>query len=228
MNRLNAVAAIGLAALTTPALAAPQPVRLRGTIVSATDTMITIKLRDGKTQEVAVAPTTKFASVVKSSLGDVGEGKFIGTATKGEPPVALEVVIFPDSMKGTGEGHYDWDTIPDTTGGTAPVKSSMTNGTIKTSGKPLPKSSMTKSSMTNGTVAAGAAAAAGTSITVTYGNGKSLDISVPPSAPVVAFSPADKSIVVPGAPVFANSLADGDKVTARFVAVGKDGVVPPM
>ena len=233
MKRFIAVAAIGLAALSTPALstaavAAPQPMRLRGTIVSATDTMLTIKLRDGKTQEVAIAPTTKFASVVKSSLDDVGAGKFIGTATKGEPPVALEVVIFPDSMKGTGEGHYDWDTIPDTTEGNAPTKSAMTNGTIKTSGKPIPKSSMTKSSMTNGTVAAGSAAAAGKAITVTYDSGKSLNISVPPSAPIVAFSPADKSIVVPGAAVFANSLADGDKVTARFVAVGKDGVVPPM
>ena len=228
MNRIIAVAAVGLAALSTSALAAPQPVRLRGTVVSATDTLLTIKLRDGKTQAVAIAPTTKFASVVKSSLNDVGDGKFIGTATKGEPPVALEVVIFPDSMKGTGEGHYDWDTIPDTSGGNAPVKSSMTNGTIKASGKPLPTSSMTKSSMTNGTVAAGKAAGAGKTITVTYNDGKSLDISVPPSAPIVAFTPADKSIVVPGAAVFANSLADGDAVTARFIAVGKDGVVPPM
>ncbi len=228
MDRFIAVAAVGLAALSTSALAAPQPVRLRGTVVSATDTMLTIKLRDGKTQEVAIAPTTKFASVVKSSLGDVGDGKFIGTATKGEPPVALEVVIFPDSMKGTGEGHYDWDTIPDTTGGNAPVKSSMTNGTIKAAGKPLSNSSMTKSSMTNGTVAAGSAASSGKKITVTYGDGKSIDIAVPPSAPIVAFSPADKAVVVPGAAVFANSLADGDKFTARFVAVGKDGVVPPM
>ena len=223
MKRLIAAAAVGLGALTTSALAAPQPERIRGTIVGATDTTLTIKLRDGKTQDVAIAPTTKFASVVKSSLSDVGDGKFIGTATKGEPPVALEVVIFPDSMKGTGEGHYDWDTIPDTTGGNAPVKSSMTNGTIKASAKPL-----TKSSMTNGTVAAGSAAGAGKSITVTYGDGKSLAISVPPSAPIVAFAPGDKSVMVPGAAVFANSLADGGKVTARFIAVGKDGVVPPM
>ena len=228
MIRSIAVTAVGLAALSTAALAAPPPYPGAGPNCGRTPPWGPIKLRDGKTQEVAIAPTTKFASVVKSNLGDVGDGKFIGTATKGEPPVALEVVIFPDSMKGTGEGHYDWDTIPDTTGDSAPVKSSMTNGTIKATGKPLGNSAMTKSSMTNGTVAAGSAASSGKKITVTYGDGKSLDIAVPPSAPIVAFAPADKAIVVPGAAVFANSLADGDKVTARFIAVGKDGVVPPM
>ena len=215
--------AAALVALATAASAAPTLQRVRGTVVSATATTLTIKTRDGSTKEVALDPTTKFASVVKSSLDDVGDGKFIGTATKGEPPVAIEVVIFPDSMKGTGEGHYPWDEIPDTSGGGAPTKSAMTNGTIKSAAKP-----MTKSAMTNGTVGGAASGSGGKSITVTYDNGKSLAIKVPAGAPIVAFTVADKSILVAGAPVFANSAVDGGKLDAKFVAVGKDGIVPPM
>ncbi len=223
MIRTIATAAAFAVLATAAVEAAPMPQRVRGTVVSATDTTLTIKTRDGSTTEVTLAPTTKFASVVASSLSEVGDGKYIGTATKGEPPVALEVVIFPDALKGAGEGHYPWDEITDTTGGGVPTKSAMTNGTIKNAAKPL-----TKSAMTNGTVGAAASASGGKSITVSYENGKSLAITVPPSAPIVAFTPADKSILVAGAPVFANASADGGKINAKFVAVGKDGIVPPM
>ena len=88
---------------------------------------------------------------MKSSLDQIKDGVFIGTATKGENPMtALEVVLFPESMRGTGEGHYGWDSIADQTAGgrrggeerhdqrhregraAAPrVKSAMTNGTVK-------------------------------------------------------------------------------------------------
>ncbi len=239
-------AAAGLMALTAMAQAAPQAERVRGTIVSADDTSFMVKMQDGTTKTVSLAPQTRFLYVVKSSLDNVSDGKFIGTATKGEPPVALEVVIFPESMKGTGEGHYDWDTIIDTTvgGSKGLTKSAMTNGTIKSSSgsgamtksamtngtvkAPGAGAMMTKSAMTNGTVKSGAGTGGGKSITVTYDNGKQLDITVPPTAPIVEFEPADKSIVKVGAVVFTSDLRDGDKLVARAVSVGKDGVTPPM
>ena len=221
-------AAVSLVALSAAASAAPQPERVRGTVVSANDTTITVKGSDGATKTITVTPATKFLSVVKSSLDNVTDGKFIGTATKGDnPPTALEVVIFPASMKGTGEGHYDWDTIKDTTAESGGMtKSAMTNGMIKSSA--AWSGAMTKSAMTNGTVKASAGASGGKSITVTYDNGKSLEITVPPSAPIVEFEPADKSIVRPGVVVFSSTLKDGSTQTARSVAVGKDGVTPPM
>jgi hypothetical protein len=162
--------------------------------------------------------------VTKSSLDAVKEGVFIGTATKGDtPPTALEVVVFPDSMRGTGEGHYDWDTITDTTkSGAKPVKSSMTNGTIKSTAAPI-----VKSSMTNGTVKSGSVAGGAKTITVTY-QGGSLDITVPAKAPIVAFEPADISILKPGAKIFAVAAGEGTKFDAKLVAVGKDGLTPPM
>lgn len=229
MIRLFALTAASLIALTAAASAAPELVRIRGTIESATDTTLTIKTRDGATQQVTVQPETKFLNVVKSSLDQVGEGKFIGTATKGDDKfVALEVVIFPESMKGTGEGHYAWDEITDTTAGggaMATTKSSMTNGTVKA--KPA-GGATTKSSMTNGTVKTSGGSGGSKTIEVAYGEGQSKTITVPPSAPIVAFEPGDKTIAIKGAPVFVVTIHDGDTVKTRTVAVGKDGVVPPM
>lgn len=228
MIRFTSVAATGLfiLATATASSAAPQLERVRGVIQSATDTSVTVDTGNGKTQDITLAPDTGFVSVLNSSLDEVKDGKFIGTATKGEnPPVALEVVIFPASMKGTGEGHYDWDSITDTTGsGAGPMaKSSMTNGTVKQTMKP-----MTKSSMTNGTIAKGSSTGGSKMIDVTYDNGQSLKIKVPPTAPIVEFEKADKSILKPGAHLFSVTAAGDGKLTAKLVAVGKDGVTPPM
>lgn len=228
MNRKlsAAVAVSALVASTSLVLAAPQLERVRGTVASATDTSVTIKEADGKTQVVELAPSTTFVNVVKSSLDNVTDGKFIGTATKGTPPVALEVVIFPADMKGTGEGHYDWDSIHDTTAsGSGLTKSAMTNGTIKASSS---NGAMTKSAMTNGTVKAAPASGGGKKIDVTYDNGQSMEITVPPSAPIVEFTHADKSVVKPGETVFTVAAKDGGKLTSKLFAVGKDGVKPPM
>src|SRR5258706_8580128 len=64
--------------------------------------------------------------VAKARIADIGSGKFIGTTTLGERNgalVALEVHIFPEAMRGTGEGHYDWDLRPE---------SKMTNANVAT------------------------------------------------------------------------------------------------
>ena len=242
MIRVTTLATASLVALSTAAFAAPQLERVRGTVESMTDSSITIMTTDGKTQEVKLAPDTGFVWVEKSSLDNIKDGKFIGTATKGEnPPKALELVIFPDSMKGTAEGHYAWDSIPDqTAGGQAVKKSSMTNGTVKSSSGGMAKSSMTngtvksssggmaKSSMTNGTVKSDKAAGGGKMIDVTYDNGQSLKIEVPSNAPIVEFEKADKSIVTKGSHIFTVTAKDGSTLTSKLVGIGKDGLTPPM
>lgn len=204
MTRAGWIAAASLLAMTVAAQAAPE--RIRGTVESVSDSAITVKTADG-TKELALAGDTKFVWVVPSSLDEVKDGKFIGTATKGEnPPKAVEVVVFPASMNGTAEGHYAWDAIEDKTGGDKLTKTKMTNGTIKSS------------SGTGGDKM----------IDVTYDNGQELKIAVPSSAPIVAFDPADKSIVTKGATVFAVAAPTGGKLDAKLVAVGKGDTKPPM
>ena len=213
-------------ALSTGMAQAAELVRVRGVIENVTDTSVTVKTSDGKTQQVTLKPDTAFVNVVKSSLDKVGEHKFIGTATKGDnPPTALEVVIFPDDMKGTGEGHYPWDEIADTTAGATNkvlTPSAMTNGTVQ------PEKPATTTSMTNATVKSGEVTGEGKTIDVTYSDGQSKTILVPPTAPIVAFEKSDKSILVKGAPLFAITAPDGQVFNGKLVAVGKDGVVPPM
>lgn len=225
MKHLTTLAAAGLMTLSGAASSAQALERVRGTIEKADGTTLTIRTLDGATETVDVGGA-KFAWVVKSSLDQIRDGVFIGTATKGENPMtALEVVLFPEAMRGTGEGHYGWDTITDqTASGGSKVKSSMTNGTVK-AGSGEPK---VKSAMTNATVSGTKDAGSGKTLTVSYGADGTKTIEVPPAAPVVAFEAADKAILSPGAKVFAVVARDGGKVEGKFVAVGKDGLTPPM
>ena len=226
MIRTTLIAAASLAAMTAVAVAAPE--RIRGTVESVSDGMMTVKTGDGGTKELALAPDTKFVWVVNSSLDEVKDGKFIGTATKGDnPPMALEVVVFPASMNGTAEGHYAWDAVQDTTKGASgsPVKSKMTNGTIKSSAA---GGGMTKSKMTNGTVKEGSMSNGDKMITVTYDKGQEIKIAVPSTAPIVALDPADKAIVTKGATLFAVAAPSGDKLDGKLILVGKGDIKPPM
>ncbi|MDH2309841.1 metal ABC transporter permease [Methylobacterium brachiatum] len=226
MARLPTLALASLLTLGAAAQAAAPPERLRGTIEAVESGGFTLKTLDGKSERVTLAPDAKVSWVVPAQLDHIKDGVFIGTATKGEPPVALEVVLFPESMRGTGEGHYDWDVIPDHTGGTA-VKSTMTNGTVKAAA-PASDAPRVKSAMTNGTVKASGTGAERT-LTVDYGKGQSMTILVPPQAPVVTFEPADAAAISAGAKAFVVAARGEDgTITARRVAVGKDGLTPPM
>lgn len=223
MKTFTTLAVAGLMTLSGAAFSAQALERVRGTIEKADGGMVTIKTVDGATETVDVGGA-KFAWVVKSSLDQIKDGVFIGTATKGENPMtALEVVLFPESMRGTGEGHYGWDTIPDATAGGTRVKSAMTNGTVKADA-PAPR---VKSAMTNGTVSGSATASGARTLTVTYKDGAQT-VVVLPETPVVTLEPADKMVLKPGAKAFVTAARDGTALSARRVAVGKDGLTPPM
>jgi hypothetical protein len=91
------------------------PVRIRGTLEKLEGQNLTIKARNGETMNVKLADKFAVIGISKASVADIGTGKFIGSTTVGEKDGALvaeEVHIFPESMRGTGEGHYDWDLRP--------------------------------------------------------------------------------------------------------------------
>ncbi|MFH6782474.1 MULTISPECIES: metal ABC transporter permease [Methylobacterium] len=230
MTLLRTIAAAGLTlAAGAPfgvARAAPQVERLRGTIERVEADAVTIRTRAGTTETVRLAPGTRVSQLAPASLDEVKDGSFIGTAAKagagpGDPPVALEVLIFPEALRGSGEGHYPWDRLPDGAA-SGPVETTMTNGTVK-----APE---VETTMTNGTVAGGKAAGGGTgprTLTVSY-KGQTLAVAVPPGTPIVTLEPADRAVLKPGAKVFAAAVRDGDRLEARSISVGKDGLTPPM
>jgi len=112
------IAALLIAAVSAVAIAqapANPPVRLRGTVERIDRTHLIVKTNTGQSMNVKLADNYVVVGIAKASLADVASGKFIGTTTVGERDgalVALEVHIFPENMRGTGEGHYDWDLRP--------------------------------------------------------------------------------------------------------------------
>ncbi|MDB5950940.1 MAG: hypothetical protein JWR65_2795 [Massilia sp.] len=102
------------------------PVRVRGEIIAVDATTLTVRHTSGETVRIAIAPDQAVGAVKNVKLADIKKGAFIGTATKPGPDgsqVAVEVLVFPESARGTGEGHYAWDLLPG---------SMMTNANVDT------------------------------------------------------------------------------------------------
>lgn len=200
---IRGIAGVLIAALSAAAVAqapANPPVRIRGTVEKIDGQNLTVKARNGETMNVKLADNFAVVGIAKASLADVSSGKFIGTTTLGERNgalVALEVHIFPETMRGTGEGHYDWDLRP-------------------------------SSKMTNANVAKMVSMGKDRILTVEYKGGEK-KVLVPESAVIVAYTPADRSELKPGAQVFLVSQRQPDgSLTAARVNVGLHGQVPPM
>jgi hypothetical protein len=125
---MAALAGIALGALTIvvpgDGAQAQDIVRIRGTIASIDGATYVIKARDGAELKVALGDNAQIAAVVKASLTDIKQGLFVGVTAMPQDDgslSAVEVHIFPEAMRGTGEGHYSWDLRP---------KSTMTNANV--------------------------------------------------------------------------------------------------
>jgi hypothetical protein len=220
-TRTRALWLVFATAAATAAIAAEPPAHIRGTIVSSTADSLTLQTSEGNVK-VAVDASTRISGIVPSSVGQIKAGTFVGIANVpgAGGSSALEVVVFPDSMKGTGLGDYPWDLAPQ--GSSGAQKSAMTNGTVKSTSA---EDMAAPSAMTNGTVKK-TSKGSGLVLTVDYGKGDKA-IQVPPGVPVVGIVPADSSKLLPGAHVFVATKKDAPQ-SAGFIAVGIDGTVPPM
>jgi len=119
---------IGLAAILMVPVAWAQdspPVRVRGTIERIDGSIYVVKARDGAELKVTLADNPQIAGMVKASLSDIKQGSFVGVTAMPQADgslSALEVHIFTEAMRGTGEGHYPWDLRP---------QSTMTNANVE-------------------------------------------------------------------------------------------------
>ena len=126
-----ALAAVALSsavcAQEPPNAAATVPVvkpRVRGTILQVDGGTLTVKAANGALLNVHLNNNVKVVAIVAAALTDIKPGSFVGTTAVPQPGGtlrAVEVHIFPESMRGTGEGHRAWDLGPSST---------MTNGTV--------------------------------------------------------------------------------------------------
>jgi hypothetical protein len=213
-NLTNTARALACAAIILPvaALAAGEPDQhVRGTISAITATTLTVATPTGPVNVIFGAKTA-VVGVVPATAADIKPGTFIGTANVPGAARALEVVVFPKAMAGTGEGDYAWD-LP--AGGKK--TSTMTNGTVAMSGgKHSMMTNATVKSMSGGTMK---------SVMLTY-KGGTKTVSIPDNAPIVRVVPGTKALLAKGAHIVAFPGKNAGAVP--FIVVGEKGVVPPM
>jgi Domain of unknown function (DUF5666) len=126
--KLAGVSAVALLLATSFAAAqAPDIVRVRATIESVDGQMVTAKSRDGAELKIHLADNAPVNEVVKESLSDIKPNSYVAVTAMPQPDgsqKATAVIIFPEAMRGVGDGHRPWDFV---------ANSTMTNATVNTS-----------------------------------------------------------------------------------------------
>jgi len=121
---LAAAFVVAVFAVSTALAQAPQGVRLRGTIEKVDGKTVTAKSDKGEPLKLNLADKLMVVEIAKASAAEIKAGDYIGSGAMPQPDgtqKAVEVHIFADSMRGTGDGHRPWDGAPNGT---------MTNGTV--------------------------------------------------------------------------------------------------
>src|SRR5215468_8342930 len=203
--RILTTAAFATAIAVTTALAQqPQAQRVRGTIEKVDGNTLLIKGPDGAPVTLKLADNAVVVGVLKATVADIKEGSYIGSGAMPQPDgtqKAVEVHIFAESQRGTGDGHRgNWD------------------GTSYGAGI---------GTMTNGAAGQPVSGVDGPVITVKYKDGEK-KIIVGPSVPIVRYEVGDKSELKPGAAISiaaATKKPDGTFSAAR-INIGRNGVVP--
>lgn len=195
------VAAFASAAAAQSTAPQKEPVRIRGVISSVADRTLVIKTREGTDATVKLDEKVSVSTVLKSSLADIKTNTFVGVAAM---PLAdgmmkaLEVHIFPEAMRGVGEGSRPWDLAPGST---------MTNGAVSGA-----------ASAANGDVL---------TLTYKDGEKKVVVPPDAPIVSYAAAAMSDVTPGVGIVIVRAEPLPDG-AFSATRITVGRNGVNPPM
>ena len=124
---LAAIAMVAGSTLYAIAQQPPTPTRVRGTIEAVDGDVLAVKSRGGEDVRLHMTGDINIVGISKISLSDIKVGSFIGTTTVPGPDGgqnAVEVHVFPESMRGTGEGSRPYDLKPNST---------MTNATVSES-----------------------------------------------------------------------------------------------
>jgi hypothetical protein len=197
---MRILAAAVVVAFAATSASTQQIRRLRGTIEAVDGNTLTVKARDGASHRVALSGKARIVGVVKATMADIKEGSFIGSGAVPQADgtqKAVEVHIFPEAMRGTGEGHRPWEGASNGT---------MTNGT------------------TAGATVTGVDAGA---IMVKYKEGEKKIIVTPGTPIVRYEIGSKSDLKAGAAVTITNATKKPDgSIEADRVNVGRDGAVP--
>jgi hypothetical protein len=198
---LVAIAMVAASTLYAVAQKAPVPTRVRGAIESVDGDILTVKSRGGEDVKLHMTADIKVVGIIKISMADIKVGSFVGATTVPGPDGkqnALEVHVFPEDMRGTGEGSRPYDLRPNST---------MTNATV---------------------TAESVAANDGHSLMVKYKDGEKQVEVLPDTPVVTYVPADKSDLKAGAKVIaFMKQLPDGSFETNR-ISVGRDGLTPPM
>jgi hypothetical protein len=206
--RIRAIALALLAALALPGWSAPAPAqdgpppaRIRGTIESIDGHLVVIKPRNGESLKVRLVEKARIGALVPATLADVKTGGFVGITSLPDEngnQRALEIHIFPEALRGTGEGQRPWD---------LGTKSTMTNGAVELRVDQVTGTELTLNFKTGAQ-----------KIVVTPETTIVAYAAVQPGD----LKPGNKAILL------GVKKADDGMLEAAVMSVGRDGLTPPM
>ncbi len=200
--RLALAATIALSAASAFAQNPPST-SVRATIesVSTDGASLTVRTRAGEQKTIRLSAKTRVILVVPASLSEVKKGDFIGVAAlpgEGGELKAIEVHIFPEAMRGTGEGFRKYD-----------LASNQLDDQRQCRGQ-------------------GRTEWTGPKLTVTYKGGEQTIVIGPTTPVVAFAPGARDDLKPEAAIIARGSRQDDGSVDAVAILVGKDGLVPPM
>jgi Domain of unknown function (DUF5666) len=184
---------------------APQgkPVTIRGKISAVEKQSLKVTTSAGEVL-VKLPDNVRIGGVEAAKLSDITAGNYVGATSVKQADgslKALEIHIFPESARGTGEGHRPWDLQPGST---------MTNANVE-------KVEQVAVEKIQGEL-----------LTLKYKDGEQ-KIFIPPGTPIVKNVPGDQSLLKPGTGVYIPAVrAEDGTLTATRITVGVGGVMPPM
>lgn len=202
---ITLTALIGVVQFETAQAQAPQgkPVTIRGKISAIEKDSLKVTTSAGEVL-VKLPDNVRVGGVEAAKLSDITAGNYVGATSVKQADgnlKALEVHIFPESGRGTGEGHRPWDLQPGST---------MTNANVE-------KVEQVAVEKIQGDL-----------LTLKYKNGEQ-KVFVPPGTPIVKNVSADRSLLKPGTGVFIPAVRGEDgTLTATRITVGVGGIMPPM
>ena len=184
---------------------APQgkPVTIRGKISAVEKQALKVTTSAGEVL-VKLPDDVRIGGVETAQFSDIAAGKYVGTTAVKQADgnlKALEVHIFPETARGTGEGHRPWDLQPGST---------MTNANVE-------KVEQVAVEKVQGQL-----------LTLKYKDGEQ-KVFIPPGTPIVKNVPGDQSLLKPGTGVYIPAVRGEDgTLTATRITVGVGGIMPPM
>ncbi len=180
-----------------------KPVTIRGKISAVEKQALKVTTSAGEVM-VKLPDNVRIGGVEAAKLSDISAGNYVGTTAVKQADgnlKALEVHIFPESSRGTGEGHRPWDLQPGST---------MTNANVE-------KVEQVAVEKVQGQL-----------LTLKYKDGEQ-KVFIPPGTPIVKNVPGDQSLLKPGTGVYIPAVRGEDgALTATRVTAGVGGIMPPM